>query len=267
MKGMRFFSILHTLPWALPYLFEFRSITAFSGVPFRRTCRHFAKQPEFDVSVENNICHHHRRNLQPAGLWRVRRQGPHAPSFSMSASTGNGLLNLQISTVMGLEALVKQELLDLGYPDAVARNGRVELSAGADAVARCNIGLRTATRVLLKLAEFPASTFDELFDGVQASRRRRHSLSKPRTGMRRNANRCSLSRWYIIQLVARCVSSKSRIRVGGGGGGGGCGGDGGGGGGARPWTGAPSSTAAPPSPSLARASAPVSTASRRARYV
>ena len=85
----------------------------------------------------------------------------------MSSIETGGRLNIQISTVMGLEALVKQELLDLGYPDSVAHNGRVELSAGPDAIARCNIGLRTATRVLLKVAEFPAATFDELFDGVQ----------------------------------------------------------------------------------------------------
>lgn len=67
---------------------------------------------------------------------------------------------------MGLEALVKQELETLGYPDAVAKNGRVDFRGDEAAIARCNIGLRTATRVLVKVGEFPARTFDELFDGV-----------------------------------------------------------------------------------------------------
>jgi len=93
----------------------------------------------------------------------------------LMAREGNGMsdpgimgLDLQVSTVMGLEALVKQELAALGYPDAVAKNGRVEFKGDGAAVARCNVGLRTATRVLLKVAEFPARTFDELYDGVSA---------------------------------------------------------------------------------------------------
>jgi 23S rRNA G2445 N2-methylase RlmL len=45
-------------------------------------------------------------------------------------------MNAQISTVMGLEALVKQELETLGYPDAVAKNGRVEFQGDETAIAR-----------------------------------------------------------------------------------------------------------------------------------
>ena len=47
----------------------------------------------------------------------------------------------QISTVMGLEALVKQELEALGYPDAIAKNGRVEFRGDEAAIARCVLTL------------------------------------------------------------------------------------------------------------------------------
>jgi putative N6-adenine-specific DNA methylase len=77
---------------------------------------------------------------------------------------------LAVSTVMGLESVVKQELLGLGYPNAraVGASGRVELRGDSQAIARCNLHLRSATRVMLVLARFPATTFDELFDKTQA---------------------------------------------------------------------------------------------------
>ena len=34
-------------------------------------------------------------------------------------------------------------------------------------MSRCNINLRTATRILVKVGTFPAMTFDDLFDGVK----------------------------------------------------------------------------------------------------
>jgi putative N6-adenine-specific DNA methylase len=71
---------------------------------------------------------------------------------------------------MGLESVVKQELTELGYHDAraVGASGRVELKGDSEAIARCNIHLRSATRVMLVLARFPATTFDELFDSTTA---------------------------------------------------------------------------------------------------
>ena len=60
-------------------------------------------------------------------------------------------LKLQVSTVMGLEALVKQELEELGYSNCLAKNGRVEVQAPSSAIPRLNINLRTANRVLLEV--------------------------------------------------------------------------------------------------------------------
>ena len=74
-----------------------------------------------------------------------------------------------VSTVMGVEGVVKQELSALGYDGyPVGASGRVELTGGSKAIIDCNLHLRSATRVMLVLAQFTATTFDELFDGTAA---------------------------------------------------------------------------------------------------
>lgn len=64
----------------------------------------------------------------------------------------------------GLEAVLKRELQDLGYEIANVEDGRVTFYGDADAICRANIFLRTAERILLKVGEFKAETFDELFE-------------------------------------------------------------------------------------------------------
>ena len=75
-------------------------------------------------------------------------------------------MKLLIPVAAGLEQTVKRQLLTLGYDKAPALNGRLEIEGDWLDVARLNVFLRSGERVLIKLAEFPASTFDELFDGV-----------------------------------------------------------------------------------------------------
>ena len=76
-------------------------------------------------------------------------------------------LNITLSVASGVESVLKKELARLGYPSAPAVNGAISFEGDLDAVARCNINLRTADRVYIKLAEFPAESFDELFDNVK----------------------------------------------------------------------------------------------------
>jgi len=65
---------------------------------------------------------------------------------------------------LGMESLVADELKKLGYTNLSIKNGEVEFKGDARAIARCNLWLRTAERLFLKVAEFPATTFDELYD-------------------------------------------------------------------------------------------------------
>lgn len=64
----------------------------------------------------------------------------------------------------GLEAVLKREILDLGYEIGKVEDGKVTFFGDADAIAYANIFLRTAERVLLKVGEFTAYTYEELFE-------------------------------------------------------------------------------------------------------
>lgn len=68
----------------------------------------------------------------------------------------------------GLEAILKKEIYDLGYEITNVEDGRVAFEGDAEAVCRANIFLRTAERILIKAGEFPAETFEELFEGMKA---------------------------------------------------------------------------------------------------
>ncbi len=64
----------------------------------------------------------------------------------------------------GLEAVLKREIIELGYDVVEVEDGRVTFCGDAEAVCRANIFLRTAERVLLKVGSFHAATFEELFE-------------------------------------------------------------------------------------------------------
>lgn len=64
----------------------------------------------------------------------------------------------------GLEAVLKREILELGYEIAKVEDGRVTFYGDAAAVCYANIFLRTAERILLKVGSFRAVTFEELFE-------------------------------------------------------------------------------------------------------
>lgn len=68
----------------------------------------------------------------------------------------------------GLESVLKREITDLGYEITEVENGRVTFRGDASAVARANIFLRTAERVLLKVGDFEARSFNELFEETKA---------------------------------------------------------------------------------------------------
>ncbi len=67
----------------------------------------------------------------------------------------------------GLEAVLKQEIIDLGYDVSLVEDGRVTFIGDAEAICRANIGLRTAERILIKVGSFRAETFDELFENTK----------------------------------------------------------------------------------------------------
>lgn len=72
------------------------------------------------------------------------------------------------TATFGLEALVADELRKLGYSHTQVENGKVTFSGDELAICRSNLWLRTAARVRVKVGEFRATTFEELFEGTKA---------------------------------------------------------------------------------------------------
>ena len=74
---------------------------------------------------------------------------------------------LQAPCLFGLERYVKEEIYDLGYDIHEVIDGRVTFVGDAEAVARANLHLRCAERVMILLARFPARSFEQLYQGVR----------------------------------------------------------------------------------------------------
>ncbi|MGE7112632.1 THUMP domain-containing class I SAM-dependent RNA methyltransferase [Lysinibacillus sp. NPDC047702] len=74
---------------------------------------------------------------------------------------------LVATAAMGLEAIVAQEVNSLGYETTVD-NGKVYFEGDETAIARTNLWLRVADRVKIVVGQFPASSFEQLFESVKA---------------------------------------------------------------------------------------------------
>lgn len=80
----------------------------------------------------------------------------------------DGRFFIEAAAASGTEAAVKRELVALGYEPSGAEYGRIRFQGDMRDAARANVFLRTAGRVRIELARFPARSFDELYDGVRA---------------------------------------------------------------------------------------------------
>ncbi len=77
-------------------------------------------------------------------------------------------LDLIATTAFGLEAVAAREIESLGYEPKTLSTGRVHFRADEMGLARANLRLRTADRVLLRVGHFPAPDFDALFETTKA---------------------------------------------------------------------------------------------------
>lgn len=73
--------------------------------------------------------------------------------------------NLVATAAAGLEAVVGREIRDLGI-DCQVENGKVRFQGNVRTIITTNLWLRSADRVKIVVGEFPARTFEELFQGV-----------------------------------------------------------------------------------------------------
>ncbi|MGL4653104.1 THUMP domain-containing class I SAM-dependent RNA methyltransferase [Cetobacterium sp.] len=71
------------------------------------------------------------------------------------------------SATMGLESVVKDECKSLGFENVETFNGRVEFDGDEREIVEANLHLRCADRVFIKMGEFKALTFDNLFENIK----------------------------------------------------------------------------------------------------
>lgn len=74
--------------------------------------------------------------------------------------------NIYISTVFGLESVVKKECEALGFKDLKVSNSKIEFVGSQRDIVKANLWLRSAERVYIKLLEFKALTFEDIYENV-----------------------------------------------------------------------------------------------------
>lgn len=76
-------------------------------------------------------------------------------------------LELIATATFGLEAVVKRELQNLDFKIIKSEDGKITYEGDEKTIAKSNLWLRTADRVLIKLGEFKVMEFEDLFQGVK----------------------------------------------------------------------------------------------------
>ena len=90
----------------------------------------------------------------------------------------NGNIRLCCPCHFGLESVLKYEIQKIGGTDLKVSNGKISFTGDDAVLARANLCLSTAERVLIELSEFRANTFEELFQGVKACELERYIGAK-----------------------------------------------------------------------------------------
>ncbi|WP_103981632.1 THUMP domain-containing class I SAM-dependent RNA methyltransferase [Helcococcus massiliensis] len=76
------------------------------------------------------------------------------------------IFDILVTSEFGLESVLKQECIDLGFEDLEVSNGKIEFKGNFSDIVKANLWLRTAERVFIKLFEFKALSYDDIYDNV-----------------------------------------------------------------------------------------------------
>lgn len=118
-------------------------------------------------------------------------------------------LSLTATCASGVESVLKKEIERLGYGINPAENGTITFIADTTGVARANLNLRTADRVYIKIGEFTATTFDEMFDGVKSLPLERFI---PKDGRVTVNGKCVKSKIYAIsdsqKIIKKAIADR-----------------------------------------------------------
>lgn len=100
----------------------------------------------------------------------------------------------------GLESVLKYEIMKIGGTDLRVSDGKISFMGDENIIARANICLSVAERVLIELAEFKAVTFEELFQGVKKSNL--NDISAKRT-LSQSREARSIQRFTVFPTASR----------------------------------------------------------------
>ena len=120
----------------------------------------------------------------------------------MLNSTQNTRYDLLATCAFGLESIVRRELESLDLPASVVEPGRVAFQGDRQAIGKANLWLRTADRVLIKVARFPSKDFDELFETTRNFEWGEHI---PRNGEFPVNGRCIRSQLTSVPACQRSI--------------------------------------------------------------
>ena len=90
------------------------------------------------------------------------------------------IIKMAVPCLFGLESVLSGELKKIGAANIEASDGKVTFTGDWNMLAKANIQLRTAERVLIVLGSFRAMTFEELFQGVLKIPRQGRCLPRKR---------------------------------------------------------------------------------------
>lgn len=77
------------------------------------------------------------------------------------------IFDIVVTTVFGLESVVKKECEKLGFNKLKVQNGKIEFQGNQRDIVIANLWLRSAERVFIKLIEFDALSYDDIYDNVK----------------------------------------------------------------------------------------------------
>lgn len=120
-------------------------------------------------------------------------------------------LTFVVPCLFGLEGLAGDELRRLGMEQVQVENGRVLFAGGPESLVQANLWLRTGERVLLRLASFPAESFEDLFQGVAAAPL---ELFIPRDGQFPVKGHCLNSRLHSVPDCQAIIKRAAAKRLG-----------------------------------------------------
>lgn len=76
--------------------------------------------------------------------------------------------NILVTTAFGLESIVKKECENLCFKNLTIENGKINFRGTQEDIVKANLWLRSADRVFIKLLEFKALSYDDIYDNVKS---------------------------------------------------------------------------------------------------